>query len=121
MQQPHSLVTWSIPPRHSRQKIGTKDQIIEIIVMSINWVELTQANTPLPIGQERFLPVSRAGQLTRATLKISRPVASLEDSQQRATLDMTASGIAFLSDVRVRASLSCLFTSINHVFHRLFF
>jgi len=80
--------------------------------MSINWVELTQANTPLPIGQERFLPVARAGQMTKATLKISRPVPSSEGSQQRAALDMTASGTAFLSDMRVRASLSCLLNDI---------
>jgi hypothetical protein len=91
-----------------KQKFS-KNQIIQIKVMSINWVELTQANTPLPIGQERFLPVSRAGQLTNATLKISRAVPSSPGSHQRATLDMTVTGTAFLSDMRVWASLSSLF------------
>lgn len=75
--------------------------------MSINWVEVTHVNTPLPIDGERFLPPSRVGQLGSAKLKLSRPVPSSEGSQQT-TVEMTAPGTAFLSDMRVRQWSSIL-------------
>lgn len=65
--------------------------------MSINWVELTASNSPLPISQERFLGGS--GQLFNADLKISMPPESSSDASTK-MIELQASGVAYLSDMR---------------------
>jgi hypothetical protein len=68
--------------------------------MSINWVELNQADGPLPIGQEKFMPPW----LTPARLKISIPGPVEVDSVSNTAnfIDLNAAGTVFLSDMRVR-------------------
>ncbi|CAG8703615.1 14123_t:CDS:2 [Acaulospora colombiana] len=67
--------------------------------MSINWVELNQADGPLPIGQERFMPPWLAG----ARFKISIPGPVEVDSVSNANnfIDLNATGTVFLSDMRL--------------------
>jgi hypothetical protein len=68
--------------------------------MSINWVELNQADGPLPIGQEKFMPPW----LNPARLKISIPGPVEVDSVSNTAnfIDLNAAGTVFLSDMRVR-------------------
>ncbi|KAG8819408.1 hypothetical protein FRC17_010462 [Serendipita sp. 399] len=70
--------------------------------MSINWVELTQSNRPLPIDPERFLPSHT--ELVGASLKIIVPPPtslSGSDAPVLKASELQASGTAYLSDMRL--------------------